>query len=276
MVWIWRGVLNCAAASAFIGLLVMFGEADNVVKVCGENARILAAEEISKNSFFGAAETIEESSIYECRHDGETVGFIQSDQLWVDCKKSCSVLLSSEGLSGDLTLYRVDRRNDSWHEIHTWHGAAKYISRINVNGSAYDDVIVIDDDMTRCIDVRMDGLSGKDLLKGGCGNDLIYGSGGDDMILAQTGNDEIYGGTGNDRIWAGHGADEIFGQAGRDIIHGADSNDFVQGVDGEGLFLGEPGNLSLSGLLEKQAVRLKQRQLLSSASLSGSESLDFE
>ncbi|RCU48804.1 calcium-binding protein [Corallincola holothuriorum] len=274
--WVYRGVLNCSAAVAFIGLLMLFGEIDDVTRDCSDSSRIVAAKEIAKNSFFGAAETIDPKQITECRQNAEVVAFLYDQQLWVDCKSSCSLLVTSDGLSGDMSVFRIDSQDERWDEFHTWRSASLNMHRINMSGSQYDDVMVIDDDMSRCIDVRMDGLQGKDLLQAGCGNDLIYGSGGNDMIIAQTGNDEIYGGTGNDRIWAGHGADEIFGQAGQDVIHGADAHDYVEGVDGESLFLGKPKGLDIAGVLENQAVRLKQQQMLSSVALSGSESLDFE
>jgi Ca2+-binding RTX toxin-like protein len=96
-------------------------------------------------------------------------------------------------------------------------------------GSDFDDVI---DGRSQKDAVRIDGLTGADLLVGGRAGDLLRGGTGDDDLRGKAGADELVG---ND------GGDALRGDGGDDTLRGGDGADTLRGGDGDDVLIGGAG-----------------------------------
>lgn len=82
---------------------------------------------------------------------------------------------------------------------------------------------------------RIRGASGDDTLSGGDGKDRLHGGDGDDLLLGGAGRDKLIGGDGDDTLIGGQGRDKLVGGDGDDtfILSGdADARDKLKGGDG--------------------------------------------
>jgi Ca2+-binding RTX toxin-like protein len=90
----------------------------------------------------------------------------------------------------------------------------------NLTGSAYDDVLIGNDDVNvlsgAAGDDYIDGLNGNDTLNGGDGDDILNGGLGDDVLNGSIGEDTLVGGAGDDTLQSGEGADVVNGGSGTD------------------------------------------------------------
>lgn len=102
----------------------------------------------------------------------------------------------------------------------------------------------------------IDGLDGRDVLKGGAGNDTIFGGGHDDTLEGGAGDDQLHGGlsddkllggSGNDTLYGGHRNDTLSGDRGNDMLYGGTGDDGLYGGAGNDTLVGESGNNVLGG-----------------------------
>jgi len=72
---------------------------------------------------------------------------------------------------------------------------------------------------------KLEGTSGKDVIKGGGGKDKIDGKGGKDTICGDGGDDTLEGGDGKDKLNGGGSDDLLKGGNGKDNCNGGDGHD---------------------------------------------------
>jgi uncharacterized secreted protein with C-terminal beta-propeller domain len=160
----------------------------------------------------------------------------------------------------------------------------------DINGSATDDVIVIEldpanskqlralvnDDIvaTRLIKnikgIQIDAGGGDDditldlgpdldtidcTVLGGRGDDIIEGGSGDDFLRGGGGDDQISGGLGDDDLWGGWGNDQLLGDEGEDDLYGQGDKDTVVGGLGDDDLWGGDGSDQLSGGYDEDVIR---------------------
>lgn len=112
--------------------------------------------------------------------------------------------------------------------------------RGTVYGGAGDDRIFLSGE---CIEPRIDGGDGSDLLdatgnnygifaQGGRGEDTVYGSNSDDQLYGDAGNDLLFGGGGNDVLYSSdQHPDRVIGGAGIDTAYADCDESGVWGVE---------------------------------------------
>ena len=146
----------------------------------------------------------------------------------------------------------------------------------NVLGSAFDDVLIGDDNAN-----RLDGSAGNDVLLGRAGDDTLIGGEGNDALVGGEGADHLVGGSGNDTAdysgsaeavavdlskGTGHGGDAegdtfdsienlkgsshgdyLIGDAGANTIDGAAGDDRLAGEAGDDTMFGGAGRDVVDG-----------------------------
>ncbi|MCC5646924.1 calcium-binding protein [Nostoc sp. CHAB 5824] len=93
----------------------------------------------------------------------------------------------------------------------------KFIERLEIKGTTYDDNIVGNSGN----DTLFGGYGGKDTIDGGKGDDYLSGS-------YSSGNQTFYGGFGNDYLTGGNGNDSLYGGSGTDTFT---FNSYDGGID---------------------------------------------
>jgi len=109
-------------------------------------------------------------------------------------------------------------------DLHERHDIAAALSKIVVFGSAGNDAIDVDADVSAELygdggDDRLYGGRGDDLLVGGVGNDWLWGRDGNDCLDGGSGNDWLFGGRGDDTLVGGSGRNHLFGGPGHDVLN---------------------------------------------------------
>jgi uncharacterized repeat protein (TIGR01451 family) len=94
----------------------------------------------------------------------------------------------------------------------------------NVNGTAFDDVLVGDDKNN-----ALRGKKGDNTISGGAGDDRVVGGIGADVIGGGDGDDVVRGRAGDDTLAGEAGADLLIGGAGNDVLDGGDGDDNLWG-----------------------------------------------
>ena len=124
-----------------------------------------------------------------------------------------------------------------------------YISIENLRGSAFNDLLVGDNNAN-----RLDGGAGNDQLGGEGGNDLVYGNDGNDQVWGGLGADQVAGDAGDDSVWGGPGADQVWGNDGNDALDGQEDNDNVWGGNGDDNIWGRDGDDALDGQAGQDSI----------------------
>src|SRR5215510_1565435 len=105
-------------------------------------------------------------------------------------------------------------------------------SRIEVQGSAGNDTIALDETNGPLPPASLSGGAGNDSLTGGSGDDSLFGDSGNDVLIGKRGNDSIFGGGGDDLfVWnPGDGSDAIDGGTGFDTLrfNGSNANEHFE------------------------------------------------
>lgn len=115
-----------------------------------------------------------------------------------------------------------------------------------VNGTDYDDVIVITQDATNAntfkVEITTNGTKTTTTVTGVTGRVIANGLGGNDAITVNgKRNAEVRGGAGNDNILGGDGDDVLLGDEGNDTIDGRKGSDVVGGGLGTDRLTGGDG-----------------------------------
>jgi Ca2+-binding RTX toxin-like protein len=122
----------------------------------------------------------------------------------------------------------------------------------NLNGSAFDDLLLGDDNANVISgndgNDRILGRGGNDNLLGGNGDDKLNGQAGDDTVSGGAGNDIVLGGTDNDILSGDDGIDSLFGEEGIDRLIGGTGTDSLDGGLGLDYIEGGPNDLSTDTL----------------------------
>jgi Ca2+-binding RTX toxin-like protein len=143
-------------------------------------------------------------------------------------------------------------------------------AQVEVNGSDYDDVVVVQkvDTAARQVTLLLEQYSGGqkfssqtvvmqaniDLastpiyINGKLGNDSVVNYTSARMIAAMgAGNDVVQGGSGDETMSMGDGNDTVIAGGGFDTIMGGNGDDYLIGGDGNDMIYGEAGNDRLAG-----------------------------
>jgi Ca2+-binding RTX toxin-like protein len=130
-----------------------------------------------------------------------------------------------------------------------WQGEAtgdKFISIENLEGSAFNDVLVGDNSSNRLSglagDDRLEGRAGDDTLEGGLGDDTLWGNDGNDVLNGGAGTDTLVGDLGNDTLDGGQGSDRLEGGLGDDLLQDLDGNNRLDAGEGNNIVRAGAGN----------------------------------